>query len=115
MDFESILIGEITGGDRTLISSLEGFEDLQIIGRLQMQNHSISKNDIVFAVTEGGETSSVIGTILAASEYYTDPEEARAHLFFVYNNPDEVLMPLHRSRSVLENEKITKFNLTSGP
>ena len=25
--------GEITGGDRALISSLEGFEDLQLIGR----------------------------------------------------------------------------------
>jgi len=33
----------------------------------------------------------------------------------VYNNPDEVLINLHWSRSVLENEYITKMNLTTGP
>ena len=33
--------GEITGGDRALISSLEGFEDLQLIGRLQLLDHGI--------------------------------------------------------------------------
>lgn len=31
------VIGELTGGDRALVNSLEGFEDLQIIGDLQLQ------------------------------------------------------------------------------
>ena len=43
----------MTGGDRALISSLEGLEDLQLIGDLQLEDHKIRKEDIVFAVTEG--------------------------------------------------------------
>jgi len=33
----------MTGGDRALISSLEGFEDLQLIGRLQLKDRGIEK------------------------------------------------------------------------
>jgi hypothetical protein len=29
----------MTGGDRALISSLEGLEDLQLIGELQLEDH----------------------------------------------------------------------------
>jgi N-acetylmuramic acid 6-phosphate etherase len=60
------VIGELTGGDRALVNSLEGFEDLQIIGKLQLEEHNIKKGDVVICVTEGGETSSVIGTMLTA-------------------------------------------------
>src|SRR5690606_26205500 len=60
--------GQITGGDRALISSLEGFEDLPLIGALQMRDDGIGADDVVFAVTEGGETSAVIGTALAAAD-----------------------------------------------
>ncbi len=119
-DIEDRLIGEMTGGDRALISSLEGFEDLQLIGRLQLADHGIKKGDVVICVTEGGETSSVVGTILASLDQWkeagaADPEETRRHLFFVYNNPDERLLPLLRSRRVLEEPGITKINLTTGP
>lgn len=104
--------GEITGGDRALISSLEGFEDLQLIGRLQLQDHGIGAGDVVFAVTEGGETSAVIGTALRGAEVNgNDP----ARTWFVYNNPDEVLLPFERSRRVIEDDGITKINLATGP
>lgn len=116
---ENALIGEMTGGDRALISSLEGFEDLQLIGKLQLQEHNIQAGDVVFAISEGGETSSVIGTILSASEWYENSNEgieaARKHLFFIYNNPDDLLLPFDRSRSVIENKKITKIGLFTGP
>lgn len=36
-DIENSLIGELTGGDRALVNSLEGFEDLQLIGKLQLE------------------------------------------------------------------------------
>lgn len=117
---EDQLIGEMTGGDRALISSLEGFEDLLLIGRLQLEDRNIERGDVVICVTEGGETSSVIGTVLAALEQWKetkayDPEEARKNLYFVYNNPDESLLPFQRSRKVLEEPGITKINLTTGP
>ena len=119
-DLEEHLIGEMTGADRALVSSLEGFEDLQLIGRLQLADRGISRGDVVFCVTEGGETSSVIGTILGALDQYgpLNPaliEEARRRLYFVYNNPDEVLRPFTRSAAVLDNPAITRINLATGP
>ncbi len=119
-DIDDRLIGEMTGADRALISSLEGFEDLQLIGRLQLADRGIEKGDVVFCVTEGGETSSVIGTILAALGQYGKPEEAKSaesfrNLYYVYNNPDHLLLPFVRSRTVIENPGITKLNLTTGP
>ncbi|MFB3815585.1 MAG: hypothetical protein ACE14L_15890 [Terriglobales bacterium] len=119
-DIEERCIGEMTGGDRALVSSLEGFEDLQLIGRLQLRDRGIERGDVVFCVTEGGETSSVIGTILGALEQYgdlndTERAQARRRLYFVYNNPDEVLLPFARSVSVLDNPAITRINLATGP
>jgi N-acetylmuramic acid 6-phosphate etherase len=110
----------MTGADRALISSLEGFEDLQLIGRLQLADRGIQKDDVIVCVTEGGETSSVIGTILAALDLWKetsvyDPAETRKKLYFVYNNPDDRLLPFDRSRRVLQEPGITKINLTTGP
>ncbi|MDF3055554.1 MAG: sugar phosphate isomerase [Gammaproteobacteria bacterium] len=110
-NIQTLVIGEITGGDRALIKSLEGFEDLQIIGKLQLEDNRIDAKDVVFAVTEGGETSAVIGTILSASKL---PGSKSSNLYFVYNNPDDLLMPFDRSREVLENPNITKINFTTG-
>ena len=117
---EGRLIGEMTGADRALISSLEGFEDLQLIGRLQLEERKVERGDVVICVTEGGETSSVIGTILAALEQWKKadayhPQETREKLYFIYNNPDERLLPFERSRRVIEEPGITKINLTTGP
>jgi N-acetylmuramic acid 6-phosphate etherase len=117
---EENLIGEMTGADRALISSLEGFEDLQLIGRLQLRDRGVERGDVVICVTEGGETSSVIGTILAALDQWKgepgyDPAASRKDLYFIYNNPDDRLLPFERSRSVLTEPGITKINLTTGP
>jgi N-acetylmuramic acid 6-phosphate (MurNAc-6-P) etherase len=119
-NIEDLVVGEMTGADRALVSSLEGFEDLQLIGRLQLENHAMQAGDVVICVTEGGETSSVIGTILAALKQYGDLDpgrlqEARRHLYFIYNNPDDVLRPFERSASVLDNPAISRINLTTGP
>lgn len=104
--------GEITGGDRALVSSLEGFEDLQLIGKLQLHDNGIGKDDVVFAVTEGGETSAVIGTAKEGAVVNgNDPRKT----WFVYNNPDEVLLPFVRSREVIEHPGVTKIMLATGP
>ncbi len=119
-EIEHALVGEMTGADRALVSSLEGFEDLQLIGRLQLQDHGIRRGDVVICVTEGGETASVIGTILAALEQYGPLDEktarqAKSNLYFVCNNPVQVLLPFKRSAAVLDNAAITHINLTTGP
>lgn len=119
-DIGERVVGEMTGADRALVSSLEGFEDLQLIGRLQLEDHGIQAGDVVICVTEGGETSSVIGTILSALAQYRELDacrldQARRNLYFVYNNPDEVLRPFERSAAVLDQPAITRINLTTGP
>ncbi len=116
---EERLTGEMTGGDRALISSLEGFEDLPLIGRLQLHSHGIAKGDLVICVTEGGETSSVIGALSAALNQWKDAEDkywkaSRRFLYFIYNNPDDKLRTLDRSRRILDEPGITRINLTTG-
>lgn len=104
--------GQITGGDRALISSLEGFEDLPQIGALQLHEDGIGADDVVFAVTEGGETSAVIGAALAAAD---QPGRQRGQVWFIYNNPDGVLRPFERSRRVLDDARIDTLSLPTGP
>jgi N-acetylmuramic acid 6-phosphate etherase len=99
----------MAGGDYALIKSVEGFEDFAPFGRKQIADLGVSRGDMVFAITEGGETSFVIGTAWQGLE-------AGARVAFVYNNPDEVLRThVRRSREVIDEARIRKVNLTTGP
>ena len=109
LEYRNRSISVMAGGDYALIKSVEGFEDFTAFGRRQIQDLGVRADDVVFAITEGGETSFVIGTAWAGVE-------AGAKVYFVYNNPDEVLGPtVERSRAVLADERIEKINLTTGP
>jgi len=99
----------MAGGDFALIKSVEGFEDFAAFGKKQMTDLGVSAKDVVFAITEGGETSFVIGTAWAGVE-------AGAKVYFVYNNPDGILCEhVERSREVIQDPRIEKINLTTGP
>jgi N-acetylmuramic acid 6-phosphate etherase len=99
----------MAGGDFALIKSVEGFEDFTEFGKKQMGDLAVSAKDVVFAITEGGETSFVIGTAWAGVA-------AGAKVYFVYNNPDDILCELvQRSREVIQDPRIEKINLTTGP
>jgi len=99
----------MAGGDYALVKSVEGFEDFAPFGRKQIADRGVSKGDMVFAISEGGETSFVIGTAWEGLE-------KGATVVFVYNNPDEVLRAsVRRSREILDEPRIRKTNLTTGP
>lgn len=99
----------MAGGDYALIKSVEGFEDLAPFGRKQVSDLGLASGDTLFAITEGGETSFVIGTAWHGID-------VGARVFFVYNNPDDVLREhVRRSREVLDDPRIAKVNLTTGP
>ena len=99
----------MAGGDYALIKSVEGFEDFAAFGKQQMADLGVSAKDVVFAITEGGETSFVIGTAWAGVA-------AGAKVYFVYNNPDAILCEhVERSREVIQDPRIEKLNLTTGP
>jgi N-acetylmuramic acid 6-phosphate etherase len=106
---EQRALSVMAGGDYALVKSVEGFEDFAPFGRRQLADLGVAKGDAVFAITEGGETSFVIGTAWQGLE-------AGARVAFVYNNPDAVLRErVERSRAVIDEPRITKVNLTTGP
>ena len=108
-DWENRSFSVMAGGDFALIKSVEGFEDFVQFGAKQIEDTGVDKGDVVFAITEGGETSFVIGTAWQGLE-------KGAKVYFVYNNPDEALCEkIIRSREVIEDPRIEKINLTSGP
>ncbi|MDR3459383.1 MAG: hypothetical protein P4N60_18295 [Verrucomicrobiae bacterium] len=108
-DYENRTFSVMAGGDYALIKSVEGFEDFTAFGKKQIADLDVSAKDVVFAITEGGETSFVIGTAW-------EGVEAGAKVYFVYNNPDEILCEhVERSRAVIEDGRIEKINLTTGP
>jgi N-acetylmuramic acid 6-phosphate etherase len=99
----------IAGGDYALVKSVEGFEDFAPFGRRQLADMGVSEGDVVFAMTEGGETSFVIGTAWQGLD-------AGARVFFVYDNPDDILRAhVQRSREILDEPRIERVNLTTGP
>lgn len=108
-EFEHRAFSVMAGGDFALIKAVEGFEDFTEFGKKQIGDLGISARDAVFAITEGGETSFVIGTAWKGVE-------VGAKVYFVYNNPDEILCKhVKRSREVIEEPRIEKINLTTGP
>ncbi|MFA5859602.1 MAG: hypothetical protein WC955_11135 [Elusimicrobiota bacterium] len=107
-DLDTRVFSVMAGGDFALIKSVEGYEDQTAFGKKQIRDLGLGKGDVVFSITEGGETSHVIGTAWAGVEDGAD-------VFFVYNNPDAILCDkVIRSREVITDPRITKINLTTG-
>ena len=108
-DLEDRVFSVMAGGDFALIKSVEGYEDFPDFGRYQLRERGVKPGDVVVAITEGGETPFVIGTAWEGLD-------VGARVFFVYNNPTELLgQHVKRSREVIEEPRITKLDLTTGP
>ena len=108
-DFENRAFPVMAGGDFALIKAVEGFEDFTDFGKKQIGDLGVCSQDVVFAITEGGETSFVIGTAWKGVE-------VGAKVYFVYNNPDHLLCEhVQRSREVIQDARLEKINLTTGP
>ncbi len=98
----------MTGGDFALIKSVESFEDSMPGGERQAAALNIGEGDTFVAITEGGETSSVLGTLRYAAAH-------GAKCFLVFNNPAGILRArLDRSREAIDNPKVTVIDLYCG-
>lgn len=107
--YENQLFSIMAGGDYALIKSVEGFEDFTNFGKEQIRSFSLTSKDMVVSITEGGETSFVIGTAWAGVE-------ASAKTWFVYNNPTELLcQTVERSCKIIQNPSVKSLDLTTGP
>jgi N-acetylmuramic acid 6-phosphate etherase len=99
----------MTGGDRALIRSVENFEDYTAFGRRQVSELSLSEDDLLIAISEGGETSSVLGTAEEALE-------RGCQVFLAFNNPSSLLQKtVERSRRMIEHNEVIVLDLYSGP
>ena len=98
----------MTGGDFALIRSVEFFEDFAEGGRRQAAALDVGEGDTFVAITEGGETSSVLGTLKYAAEH-------GAKCFLVFNNPADLLRGhLDRCREAIDNPKVTVLDIYCG-
>jgi N-acetylmuramic acid 6-phosphate etherase len=98
----------MTGGDFALIKSVEFFEDFAEGGRRQAAALNVGEGDTFVAITEGGETSSVLGTLKYAAEN-------GAKCFLVFNNPADLLRGyLDRCREAIDNPKVTVLDIYCG-
>ncbi|NLG15530.1 MAG: hypothetical protein GX561_15170 [Lentisphaerae bacterium] len=99
----------MTGGDYALVKSVEFFEDYAVFGRRQVQEAKMVKGDTLVAITEGGETSSVLGTVAEALD-------RGCQVFLLFNNPADLLAKhLERSRIAIEDPRVTVLDLFCGP
>lgn len=99
----------MTGGDFALVKSVEFFEDFQSFGRHQVRDLGLGSNDMLVAITEGGETSSVLGTVF-------ESVERGLKVFLLFNNPAELLSEhLERSRKAITDPRVCVLDLSCGP
>jgi N-acetylmuramic acid 6-phosphate etherase len=106
--FEDSVFSIITGGDYALIRSVEYFEDHQEFGKQQVRELEMTGGDMLIAITEGGETSSVLGTVEEAAD-------RGAEVFLLFNNPVSVLVEhIERSRRAIEDPRVTVLELFCG-
>ena len=107
--FENSVFSIMTGGDYALIRSVEYFEDYQEFGRQQVREMDINAGDVLIAITEGGETSSVLGSVEEAAD-------RGAKVFLLFNNPADILSKyIERSRRAIEDLRVTVLDLYCGP
>ncbi len=108
-EMEDRVFSIMTGGDYALIRSVESFEDYASFGRRQAQDMGIGATDTFIGVTEGGETSSVLGSVVQAAD-------DGARVFLIFNNPAQLLCErIERSRKVITDPRVTSLDLCTGP
>ncbi len=99
----------MTGGDYALVRSVEFFEDYPKFGQQQVREMKMTERDMLVAITEGGETSSVLGTV-------DECLNLGAAVFLMFNNPADLLAKhLERSRRAIEDPRVCVLDLSCGP
>ncbi|MEK6624089.1 MAG: hypothetical protein AABY86_03920, partial [Bdellovibrionota bacterium] len=107
---ENRVVAFMAGGDLAFIHSLESFEDHPEFGARQLRELGFADGDMLIAVTEGGETPFVIGTVWEALKIsHTAP-------YFLFCNPQTTLCQVaFRSKEVIEDSSIKKICFDIGP
>lgn len=109
-DLSEKVFSFIAGGDFALVRSIENFEDHPEFGLRQLMDLGFTNNDLLISCTEGGETPFVIGATEHAAQF------SKRKPYFLFCNDQEILSAVvERSRKVIENTRINKICLPTGP
>jgi len=107
--FQDRVIGFMAGGDLAFIHSLESFEDHPEYGAKQLSELGFKDGDLLIAVTEGGETPFVIGTVWEALKI------SKNIPYFLFCNPPDILTKVaERSKEVINCRDIKKIYFPIG-
>ena len=102
--------GLMAGGDFALVKSVENFEDFPEYGIRHLQDLGFIEGDLLIAITEGGETPWVIGTVHGALA------TSKNNPWFVYCNPPGLLSKtVERSREIIEHPRVHQLCIDTGP
>jgi N-acetylmuramic acid 6-phosphate etherase len=108
--WENRVQGLMAGGDFALVKSVENFEDFPSYGERHLNDLGFSEGDLLIAVTEGGETPYVIGTVHGALA------RSSRKPWFIFCNPTDLLAAtVERSRELLEHPRVNPLCLSVGP
>ncbi len=109
-DLSEKVFSFIAGGDFALVRSIENFEDHPEFGLRQLMDLGFTENDLLISCTEGGETPFVIGATEHAAQF------SKRKPYFLFCNEESILVAnVERSRKVIENPRIEKICLPTGP
>ena len=89
--------------------SIENFEDHPEYGAQQLRDLGFTNNDLLVAITEGGETPFVIGAAHEAASI------SKNQTWFLFCNPVESLQTVERSREVFLHSGIRSVSFPTGP
>jgi len=96
-----------------------GTQALLKAGRDRIEHWGFGPRDVVFFVSSSGEDPGVLAAALAVLEKRRTGSPSRpgsrSTLYFLYNNPEDQLLPFDRCRALLEKPGITRVNLSTGP
>ena len=102
------IVSFMAGGDSALIRAIEKFEDYPELGARQLKELGFTKNDLLIASTEGGETPFVIGAALEAANI-------GGKSWLTFCNPSSQLDHLTRCHQVLNDQRVQKISFELGP
>ena len=63
-----VVVGLIAGGEKAFVKAVEGAEDSRELGREDLVNINVNKNDIVIGIAASGRTPYVLGGLAYAKE-----------------------------------------------
>ena len=103
-------VGNImTGGDYAVIRAVESFEDSTALGEKQAEELKLGKKDLLVGVTATGETTSILGTAMAALK-----AGARVYML-ICSDPTRIIEEMDRVRVVYQHENCRHIVLPCGP